>query len=220
MLVSHRKKFIYTKTVKTASTSVESYFEPYCMADGQWTFAHHRDQYVGAEGIVGYRGPDAAGKVWFNHMSAAEIRSRVGAEVWAAYYKFCVVRNPFDKLVSWFYFQLHKGILAPPTDNRVVDAFRHRLSQGIPVLDRDKYVISGSLCVDYAIHFEDLEHGIDHVCRELDVPFEPGRVPNLKGGIRDASVDLGDFYTPELVRNVERAYAFELQTFGYGWGDR
>lgn len=27
MLVSHRYKFIYTKTVKTASTSVESFFE-------------------------------------------------------------------------------------------------------------------------------------------------------------------------------------------------
>jgi hypothetical protein len=220
MLISHRKKFIYTKTVKTAGTSVESYFERYCMADGQWEFAHHRDQYVGPEGIIGCRGPDAGGKEWFNHMSAADIRSRVGTEMWDEYYKFCVVRNPFDKLVSWFSFQLHKGLLAPATDQHVVDAFRERLSQGIPVLDRDKYVIDGSLCVDYAIRFEDLEHGIGHVCRKLSVPFERARVPHLKGGIRDTSLDLRDFYTPELVRNVESAYAFEFQTFGYRWGDR
>jgi hypothetical protein len=31
MLVSHLKKFIFTKTKKTAGTSVESVFEPYCM---------------------------------------------------------------------------------------------------------------------------------------------------------------------------------------------
>lgn len=31
MLVSHRKKFIFAKTKKTASTSVESVFETYCI---------------------------------------------------------------------------------------------------------------------------------------------------------------------------------------------
>ena len=36
MLISHRKQFIYTKTYKTAGTSVEVYFEPYCMQEGEW----------------------------------------------------------------------------------------------------------------------------------------------------------------------------------------
>ena len=31
MLISHRKKFIFTKTKKTAGTSVESVFETYCI---------------------------------------------------------------------------------------------------------------------------------------------------------------------------------------------
>ncbi|KPA10844.1 hypothetical protein MHK_008953, partial [Candidatus Magnetomorum sp. HK-1] len=46
MLVSHRHKFIYTKTFKTAGTSVESYFEPFCMNDGEWSRSHPRDQYI------------------------------------------------------------------------------------------------------------------------------------------------------------------------------
>lgn len=53
MLVSHRKKFIYTKTVKAAGTSVVSYFEKSCMPEGAWEFAHFRDEYVSEEGILG-----------------------------------------------------------------------------------------------------------------------------------------------------------------------
>ena len=51
MLVSHRYKFIYTKTRKTAGSSVESYFEPFCMPDGEWTQRHLREEYVSDAGI-------------------------------------------------------------------------------------------------------------------------------------------------------------------------
>ena len=36
MLVSHQKKFIFTKTKKTEGTSVESFFEPYCVLEVTW----------------------------------------------------------------------------------------------------------------------------------------------------------------------------------------
>ena len=56
MLVSHRYKFIFTKTVKTAGTSIESYFEKYCMPEGEWKESHNREEYVSETGIIGYRG--------------------------------------------------------------------------------------------------------------------------------------------------------------------
>ena len=105
MLISHRKKFLYTKTKKTASTSVESYFEKYCMPEGQWTFSHAIEEYVSKEGIIGYRGKNRRNQIWHNHMSAAKIRDKIGASIWNSYFKFTVVRNPFDKLISGFYMQ-------------------------------------------------------------------------------------------------------------------
>jgi hypothetical protein len=59
MLVSHRYKFFYTKTCKIAGSSVESYFERFCMPEGEWTQQHFRDQLISDTGIVDFRG-DAA----------------------------------------------------------------------------------------------------------------------------------------------------------------
>lgn len=70
MLVSHKKEFIYTKTVKTAGTSIEVYFEPYCLPEGEWELSNKRDVYEGGTGIIGYHeGGDIAGKKWYHHMS-------------------------------------------------------------------------------------------------------------------------------------------------------
>ena len=93
MLVSHRYKFIYTKTRKTAGSSVESYFEPFCMPDGEWTQRHFREEYVSDAGIIGFRGnPAKAGDAyWWNHMPARMIRRRLGEDTWRSYFKFCVI---------------------------------------------------------------------------------------------------------------------------------
>ena len=102
MLISHINQFIYTKTAKTAGTSVESYFEKFCMPEDEWEFSHARDEYVSKEGIIGYRGNDARGKKWVNHMSALEIRNNIGNSIWNSYFKFCVIRKyPLDFFVFW-----------------------------------------------------------------------------------------------------------------------
>jgi hypothetical protein len=230
MLVSHRKRFIYTKTLKTAGTSVESYFEPYCMPENAWAFAHERDEYVGETGIVGYRGPDPTGKTWFNHMSAEVIRRQLGPARWAAYFKFCVIRDPFDKLVSAFHFFEQEGAALrglsglrlrirrwirdrryPTTEER----FRAWVREGGSVDDRDTYTIQGEICVDYAIRYEDLTAGVQHVCEVLELAFEPARLPRLKTGIRPAGLALRDYYDARTVALVAERYGFEFKHFGY-----
>ena len=103
MLVSHRKKFIFTKTKKTAGTSVESVFEPYCLPEGTWKQTHYTPERISADGIIGYRGNGGQKAIFWNHMPAELIRNRIGEDIWNEYFKFTVIRNPFDKLVSGFY---------------------------------------------------------------------------------------------------------------------
>jgi len=104
MLVSHQHKFIYTKTVKTAGSSVESYFEPYCISAEEYSQRRPGELHESAQGIIGY-GPDRpADAKWYNHMPALAIKRQLGDEIWNNYFKFCVIRNPFDKAVSAYYF--------------------------------------------------------------------------------------------------------------------
>ena len=211
MLVSHRKKFIYTKTAKTASTSVESYFEMYCMPMGEWEFQHARDEYESEAGIIGYRGPETPGKRWFNHMAAEKIRDAVGPEVWDSYFKFSVIRNPFDKLVSGFFFaEKESGSAA-----ELIAGFRAWVKSGGEIIDRHTYTIDGALCLDYFIRYENLEAGIHEVCDVLGIPFEADRLPRLKAAFRQRDIPLADFYDEETTEIVRTKYAFELAQFNY-----
>lgn len=233
MLVSHRKRFIYTKTVKTGGTSVESYFEPYCMPEGTWSFAHERDETVTDAGIIGCRGVDKQGKTWFNHMAAQRIKRKLGDRVWNDYFKFCVIRNPFDKLVSAFHFFEQRFQIEgkfPRTKRMNLDEaeflkalegksleerFRLWIAAGGGVDDRNKYVINGEICVDFFIRQERLVEDVAQVCDRLHLPFEPERIPQLKSGVRPGDRLLSDYYDAATVAKVEQDYALEINLFKY-----
>jgi hypothetical protein len=212
MLISHHKKFIFTKTAKTAGTSVESFFEEYCMPIGAWTESHQREEHVSEAGVVGYRGPNAHGKKWYNHMPAVEIRARIGDEVWSDYFKFTVVRNPFTKLVSAFFF-----FFEPACKDRrsKIDGFRRWVSGGSILIDRDKYFIDGSLCVDDFIRFEDLEGGIRRICRKLGISVGSKSLPRFKQRSVGLGLKLEDLYDTATREIVEKAYAWEIENFEY-----
>jgi hypothetical protein len=221
MLISHTKHFIYTKTAKTAGTSVEVYFEPYCMPDGEWSFSHERSVQVSKAGIVGHRGviPKDTLPQWYHHMPAWQIRERIGTDIWNSYFKFCVVRDPFDKAVSAFHFMARdlaseacRGSL-----QNLKKCFEKWVANGkhLPV-DRHQYVLDGSICMDHIIMYENLCGGIHQACKTLHIPFDPTRIPTLKvSGRRPKHLMISDYYNMESIRTVADVYQFEIEHFGY-----
>lgn len=234
MLISHRKRFIYTKTIKTAGTSVEAYFEPYCFPENAWEFSHDCGEYTGETGIVGRRGSDKQGSTWFNHMSAKLVRKQIGDTIWNEYFKFCVVRNPFDQLVSAFHYRESKydpntkkfprsrtfrdsneKFLAAIHDKSPVERFRIWIAWGGVVGDRNKYMIDDEFCMDYFIRFESLQTDIQQVCATLDIPFEPEKMMRLKSGTRPKELRLSDYYDAKTIDLVVQQYHREISRFGY-----
>lgn len=215
MLVSHRKKFIFTKTVKTAGTSVESYFEKYCMPEGEWVESGPREEYVSETGIIGYRGAKKPGKTWQGHMSAQRIRDLIGPETWQDYFKFTVVRNPFDKLVSGYYLFVRQKVIAIDEGLSDIENFRRWIQGGGVINDRDKYLIDGEECVDYFIRYEKLQEGIEEVCNRLSISYDPSSIPEFKKGIRSHEFTISEFYDEKTARMVEDKYAWEMERFAY-----
>jgi len=236
MLVSHGKHFIFTKTRKTAGTSVESYFEPYCILDEEWQPSDHRDEYVSAGGIIGYRGTTPNRFTYHAHMPAKTIRDLIGKDAWQRYFKFTVIRNPFDKLVSFYFWRkrakwdrrfTHRlktfttRVLGLGHRSREVEEakriehFRSWISRQRVVPDRDTYFIDGEVCVDYFIRFEALHYGVKHVCDRLSIPFEPARLPEFKTGVRPNDIPVAEYYDREAEQIVRETYAWEFDQFGY-----
>ena len=196
MLISHRKRFIYTKTVKTAARRsellravlharrrVELPRPPgICLRD-----RHHRHPLRRAAGTPGcdlvesHARPHNPGINWRD---------------WNDYFKFCVVRNPFDAMVSAYrYFAATKqrahgfrkvlvtmgaGFSPAQRDHDLKGKFERWLGTIQLPLDRNKYLIDGRYSMDHVIRYEALEAGIREVCQRLGVPFDAQRLPHLK----------------------------------------
>ena len=93
MIISHRHKFIFLKPQKVAGTSVEVALAQHCGEDdivtpiGAFNPEWDEDRYA------------HPGKEWpgyDRHATLKGVRKRLGQELWDAYGKFELTRNPGD----------------------------------------------------------------------------------------------------------------------------
>jgi hypothetical protein len=219
VLLSHRHQFIYTKTLKTAGTSIEIYFEDACLPPGSTAIRGHQTaETITSAGIIGYRGPNAAECTWYNHMPARAIRDLFGPDAWNNYYKFCVVRNPFDKLVSfWWFNNAREGRRYDQEDfSRIRTEFSTWCLGHLPhAIDRDKYLIDGVVSMDYFIRYESLLDDLEHVCRHVGYPFRPEALGRFKSESRLRAQPYGEYYDASAITAVEAAFRWEFDYFGY-----
>lgn len=227
MLISHTHKFIFTKTTKTASTSVEVYFERYCLGQKDQvlydknSIKEYRDEYVSEAGIIGFRGEKEhriqKKPKWYHHMSAKLIKEFIGDQMWDNYFKFCVIRNPYEKVLSaFFHLYISRNQLLGNDQNRLIFLFRNWISSSDSLKpDRDKYFIDGAYVMDEVIRYENLNNGIRKICEHLKVSFEPHRVPTFKSQYRPAGSSIYKFYDKKSEEIVYNRFQIEFSFFNY-----
>ena len=226
MIVCHRFRFIFLKTKKTAGTSVEIALSRFCGADDIITGISPDDGVLRRE--LGYRGEQncalpwsrcRAGDVWRmckrlrrpqfkNHSRASWIRERLPAEIWDGYHKFCVERNPWDRVISLYYWRTRKAAHRPPLGAWLRSVRPERLSN-FPI-----YSIDGEVAVDRVLRFEDLEAGLGEVARDLELPHELA-LPRTKGTFRRDHRPARQVLDAEAREIIASACAREIELFGY-----
>lgn len=215
MLVSHSKKFIYFKTVKTAGSSVEVALQEHCLPPGVET-PKACPAYESAYGIVGERSGSAPGEAatWYNHMPAWKIRDQLPAEVWASYRHIANIRNPWDKTVSWFHF-LQPQMKEKSTDE-ILARFRAWLADPETRLgiDTNIYFIEGVPVIDDYICHTTIDADYRAVCDRLGVEAKP--LPRLKAGARGRNkIPYQEYFTAEGRARIAEVYKREIETFGW-----
>ena len=212
MIISHRHKFIFIKTTKTAGTSIEIALSKFCGAEDVITRITPEDEKLRSE--AGYRGPQnfrlRGGGKFKNHDSASFIRAQVGESVWNSYFKFCVVRNPWDRAVSYYYWKTHELEERP-----CIDEF-YEAERMLRLVRRgaDLYRLDGRIAVDRVCIFERLQEELEETRTELGLG-EPLELPRAKGHFRDRDVHYRDVLSQELVKRIATVFAQEVADFNF-----
>src|SRR5918997_5095351 len=127
MIISHKHKFIFLKTRKTAGTSIEIALSRLCGDRDIITpigqderfrreFSHRGSQNfrVASPEREPNDGRPRKEVDYYNHIPAERVRVLIGTAIWDEYYKFCFERNPWDKAIS-LYFWLTRNRDPRPT---------------------------------------------------------------------------------------------------------
>ena len=223
VLVSHKYKFIYIKNYKVAGTSVEALFEKYCVEDEDAHVTRHgRCEYISDAGIIGPRldlskpmTQEVRTATWRMHKPAREIKVDLGDATFNSYYKFCVVRNPWDVAVSSYYFKNKLAML--DCNNPHHDSFQAFTKQLKFNTYRNWYIytVDNKPVCDYYIRYENLKDDIINVATHLKLPnFNIDDLPTFKSGFRKVK-DYKTLYKPGDVKNVYDFNTDEIDYFKY-----
>lgn len=208
MLLSESKKFLFVHIQKTAGTSL----------------TRHLKQHI----------PDIT-PVLRPHdpISSAEKQLQMSL---GQYFKAAFVRNPFDRLVSWYSMIEHHGVLLTEKEKRETPCYnkiwQHVLSESNnfeefilncqhaedrsgwkPFLyNQIDYLkdTSGQINADFIGRFENITQDIAKLCRVLGITET--KIPHTN---KSTHANYRAYYSPHTRAIIEQRFALDLEYFGY-----
>ncbi|MGE0490266.1 MAG: sulfotransferase family 2 domain-containing protein [Vulcanimicrobiota bacterium] len=217
MILSHKHKFLFLKTHKTAGTSIEIFLSQFCGPADIITEVSPEDERLRRR--LGYPGPQnhlaSEGRLRFRaHVTLAQVLEKLKAqgesiEFLSDYFKFCFERNPFDKLVSSYFFQRSRAARGLSFQEFLARGRYRRLA------DWNIWSLAGRQAVDFIGRFEDLEADLALALERIGIEAQV-ELPKAKTRYRSDRQPYMKWYpTPESRRYVEELFARELAHLGY-----
>lgn len=233
MIVSHKNRFIFIKTRKTAGTSIEIALAKFCGPDDiitRLSASEEQNKFdLGYRGSQNTRIPLNQYRKWdlwfwlrgggpahhFNHTSASLIKRRMDPESFREYCKFCVVRNPWDRAVSIYYWRKYRAKEALPEN---VNFTEFLSSSPTEVLTNSGlYLVDGEPAIDRFIKFENLEMELAEILEEMGL--EMVELPHAKGNTRKTKEHYSIMFDNDSIDLIARICNWEIEYFGYEFED-
>lgn len=154
-----------------------------------------------------------------SHDTAAIRRDKIGAEAWDKAFTFATIRNPFDRIVSIYYYRVRtdQGGMADRHLN-INDWVREALGE------RNPAYFEGNQLLWPALRWlsDDDQIIVDHIARLEDIEMEWREICTRLGIDRRLSVFNNNLHPPHgAILNaasravIEDVFAEDLETFGY-----
>ena len=234
MIISHAHKFIFIKTAKVGGTSLEIALSKFCGPDDVITPITPEDEALrrslGFRGAQNYRPRSPLTRLraaldpryarrhgeFFNHFQAKDLKRRLPEEVWRSYLKFSIVRNPFDRVVSTYYWHTRKDAKKaqfPDLETFVLS------SPEVILSNRRKLSVDGAQATDVMIRYEHLAEDLGTLSDRLGLPENIHDVMSqiqTKANLRPPrSLDVEYRNAPRAIQLISLLAAPEIETYGY-----
>ena len=233
MILSHKYKFIFIKTFKTAGTSIEIFLSKHC-ADtdivtpinpyvephlarnykgfsnpfSELHFFRERNIALGEKLVKSVLQHFLKWQKFYNHIPASLLIQRIPKRIWDEYYKFCVVRNPWDLTLSHYHARNQRSGKNITLDEYVKNRDFH--------LNYHWYTdLTGELILDKVIKYETLMDGLDMVFGELGIPFTGTLGVRAKSEYRKTSLPYQEVYSEQQKQIIAKAFAREIEMHNY-----
>lgn len=219
MRISHRYRFVFLSNPRTASRSIRRLIEDYSDVSSVDSSRTSKQS------------------PFYHHMPASQVKKVFDDRGWDwyGYHRFCVVRNPFTRIVSLYHHYLDRRRrigthLAPVAQLKAVVKYKvlPRKSFSQYVLRPDKlrklamplndfvFDRDGTCLVDDILMFENLAEELLQYLREIGIDVNAQQIPMLgASGIHDYR----QYYDPATRNLVEHVYRYEIERFGYSFED-
>lgn len=228
MIVSHKHRFIFIKTAKTAGSSIEIALAKICGPDDIITPLSPEEEafksdfgYRTAQNYVvpfkNYKRLDWLKLAYyrkricfFDHFSAHQVKWYLGDKIWESYYKFCFERNPWDKVISWYYWE--NG------NNDYGSIKKFLIDGGGDIRGFDLYSSGGIPMVNSVFQFERIGDGLKEISKRINLE-EPIKLSSFKakGEARKDKRHYREILTKEEADIIANIFAREIKYFGYSY---
>lgn len=152
------------------------------------------------------------------HASAQEILTYMGRDSYQSYFSFVFVRNPYDLLVS-LYFYITQAKRHKDHDKVIEMSFKefanwHIASKPPRQWDFVSDSETNALIVDYVGRFETLNEDLKTITQKLTLP-ERRDLRHKNPSRKRKSKDYRDYYDPETKALVTAYFKKDLEQFNY-----
>ena len=210
-MISHKYKFIFLHIPKCAGTSVNK------MLSEKTNFDYKSPNYEFLYGWCPKR------KIFMQHATVQELfeLDLISANIWNSYYKFTIIRNPWDRIISSFnWIKSDLKINGSLTDFLFLKNKFSSISNPNPLTYRadhlktqSEFIFFEDFKLDNIFNFDDI-HNINFNkllnCKNLEL--EHYKNSNLKK-------HYSNFYTNTQIKIVEKIYSEDIINFSFKFDD-
>tara|TARA_B100000035_G_C21029670_1_gene567724 strand:+ start:622 stop:1431 length:810 start_codon:yes stop_codon:yes gene_type:complete len=264
MILSHKNKFIFLKTKKTASTSIELLLSKVCGKNdiitpvSELTLLGNIRRFekvteedlrkkINAKLPQNYKGTfffevafliKQLSRFYFNkyisiissgtknkvfkkkrrfkydqHMEISELKKYISNDIYNNYYKFAVVRNPYDQIISDFYDQT---IRPEHIKYNSFDEYLDKRAEYFFYKNKRKFTIKGKVVIDSVIKYENLENDLRKIFKKLKIKnkkiLKDLKKIKIHGGLRKNLITK-ESLTIKQKKKIKKAAKFFFKNF-------